>query len=87
MVKVLNDCSGCETCGHCGLQHIPHLYCDACGEEVFGSDKLFQFPGLGDDAWICSDCLEEYIESMVISASAETLLQEWDEDTEEWDDA
>lgn len=51
MIRIENECVGCETClPFCSLEKVPRLYCDKCGQEV---DRLFEVNG---EQW-CEDCI------------------------------
>ena len=49
MVKIENDCVGCDYCKNCGRDRTPHYYCDECGEE----ETLYQYEGKE----LCEYCL------------------------------
>ena len=41
----------------CPHRHVPHFYCDECGEE-FDPDELYVIDG----RWYCEDCLKEILQ-------------------------
>lgn len=56
MVKIENDCvgpcpQGCMGFG-CPNRHVPHFYCDECGDEV-SPEELYEY----DDEQLCDRCL------------------------------
>ena len=59
MVVIENDCVGCAdvigTClgPDCPNRHVPHYYCDKCGEE----EDLYEFEG----EELCIDCIEKML--------------------------
>lgn len=61
MLKIENDCCGCNTdrfpCrgNDCPLRHVPHYYCDNCGEEV---GTLYHH----EEKELCADCVLETLE-------------------------
>ena len=76
MVKIENDCCCCERCGNCGAKRVPHVYCDGCGAEVSGDEKLIRFKkssGL-DDSWMCKECFNKVIDSLTFTVKVSTLL-------------
>lgn len=53
-----------------------HYYCDTCGEEVSGDEKLIRFQkssGL-DDSWMCEECFNKVIDSLTFTIKVSTLL-------------
>lgn len=55
MVKIENECVGCDTyCINCGAKSVPHYYCDDCGDEV----TLYDF----DDKELCIRCVEKRLD-------------------------
>lgn len=55
VIKYEDECVGpCpQGCIHCGRKHIPHFFCDECGEE-YDPEELYDNGG-GD--FICRDCI------------------------------
>ena len=57
-----NDCCGCAVPAYpcrgdgCPLRHVPHYYCDDCGNET----KLYEFEG----EQLCIKCVENRLESV-----------------------
>jgi len=56
MIKYQNDCVGCPDgvpcMGRaCPYRHVPHFYCDECGDEA---DELREFD---DGRQLCNSCL------------------------------
>lgn len=49
MIRLENDCVGCEYCKTCGRNIVAHHYCDECGDEC----ELYHY----DDKELCSHCL------------------------------
>lgn len=76
MVKLENDCSCCERCGNCGLRKQPHLYCDSCGNET---NTLFKLQGV-ETEYLCNDCLQEYIQSIMQTFTVEDFIEENESD-------
>lgn len=64
MQMTVSDCNNCDTCIGCGLNHAKHFYCDGCGMEMSGSEKVYHVSGY-DDRWLCVDCKDELIEQIV----------------------
>lgn len=63
MVRYENDCSNCAVEGYpCtgAHKHVPHLYCDKCGEEV---DFAYDIDG----DHICEGCLPEMFPTVEVS--------------------
>lgn len=56
MVKIENDCVGCDYCKCCGRDRVKHYYCDDCGEE----DVLYQY----EDKELCEYCLVKQFEKV-----------------------
>lgn len=58
MIKIENDCVGpCpQGCINCGRKHVPHYYCDACGEET-DPDELHENSVSGGH--ICIHCITD----------------------------
>jgi len=58
MIRIENDCCDCAVPGYpclgsiCSLRHVPHCYCDMCGEEISEFD-------INEDYHLCEDCKEE----------------------------
>ena len=58
MIRFENECCSCAVPGYpcrgssCSLRHVPHYYCDDCGEDV---EVLYEFGGRE----LCIDCIEE----------------------------
>lgn len=59
MIVYENECCGCAVPSYpclgdsCKNRHVPHYYCDKCGQEF---DELYDFDG---DAQLCAECLLE----------------------------
>ena len=55
MVKIENQCVGCERCmrSSCPNRNVEVYYCDKCGEEISGD--VYEVDG--DD--LCEHCLHE----------------------------
>lgn len=55
MIRYENECCDCATGAYpcmgnqCPNLHVPHYYCDECGEE----DTLYEYDGRE----LCADCL------------------------------
>lgn len=47
----------------------------ANGAEVSGDSKLIRIVG-NDDAWLCEDCLAEWVESVTVTTYAADLVRE-----------
>lgn len=61
MVRIFNECRGCDTDGnyrcrgeHCSYRHVERFFCDACGVE----DKLYYYDG----KQLCIECVESELE-------------------------
>ena len=57
MVRYKDECVCCGLpCygNSCPNRNVPHVYCDVCGEEMYGDDI-----NLEDDYHICDDCRQE----------------------------
>lgn len=53
MIQFEDECVGCpQGCISCGRKHVPHFYCDNCGEEI-DLDDLYK----DDDEMLCRDCI------------------------------
>ena len=56
MIKYEDECVGCVSIGlpclgsGCPNLHVPHTYCDECGEEA----RLYEYDG----EELCIDCIE-----------------------------
>lgn len=56
MIKYENECVGCTSLGlpcigaSCDKIHVPHSYCDKCGEE----EELYHYNGMH----MCMDCIK-----------------------------
>lgn len=52
-----DECVDCQTfCMNCGRKHVPHYYCDECGDEG-DLDELYAFEGWDDVKMLCRYCL------------------------------
>ena len=49
MIRIENDCVGCERCIGCGRNRTKHYYCDKCKNE----EDLYYFEG----EELCIDCI------------------------------
>lgn len=63
-IEYENECVGCPTemgCmgDNCPNRHVPHLYCDDCGEEY---EELYDYEG----EQLCQKCLLERFEKVRI---------------------
>lgn len=61
MIIYENECVGCDLpClrSSCSLTHVPHYYCDICGDELSQEDIYNK----DDDYIICNDCHEKELE-------------------------
>lgn len=64
MKRVENECMGCATESYpcigdtCQYRHVPHYYCDNCGDEV-ERDELFKWNGQD----YCIECIHNDIDS------------------------
>lgn len=60
MVVYENECCDCAVPGYpcrgsaCPLRHVPHYYCDECGDET----ELYEYDG----EQLCIDCIEKRLE-------------------------
>jgi len=58
MIIYENECVGCDLpClgSSCSLTHVPHYYCDICGDELVETEIAYR-----DDDYIeCINCHEE----------------------------
>ena len=58
MIVYENECVGCDLpClgSGCSLTHVPHYYCDICGDELVETEIAYH-----DDDYIeCINCHEE----------------------------
>lgn len=72
MIRIENDCVGCEQCRMCGARKSPHMYCDRCGEEP---DELY----IVESEHICIDCLPSMF-STITREEVEEILEEEDID-------
>jgi ribosomal protein L32 len=53
MIRYEDDCVGCpQGCINCGRRHMPHLYCDECGDEI-SADDMYKV----DDKMLCRECV------------------------------
>ena len=63
MIKYENECYGCATESYpclgsaCYNRHVPHFYCDKCGEDV---EELYKVDG----EELCEDCLKNNFEKV-----------------------
>lgn len=63
MIKVTNDCVECASSlypcigDRCELLHVPHYYCDRCGNEV-DEGRLYYY----DREELCEDCILDDLE-------------------------
>lgn len=72
MIRIEDDCCGCpaEMCSaFCSKQHVPHFYCDCCGEE-YSYDELRKVK----DEDVCLDC---YVEQ-AMNKAAEDAEKAWE---------
>ena len=61
MIKIENQCVGCETCQpYCTKREVKVLICDDCGDEV---QELYY--GL-DGQEVCNVCLKHHVDKVVI---------------------
>lgn len=52
MIQYENECIDCPTfCMDCGRKHVPHFFCDKCGEE-FQPEALYDVEG----EMLCGEC-------------------------------
>ena len=69
MIQYLNECCDCAAPGYpcqgdsCPRRHVPHLFCDHCGQEV---NELFHVDG----EQVCEDCAQEAEENASLSRGA-----------------
>ena len=57
MMRMENDCVGCETCRNCGRREdYPVWYCDDCGEPT----ALYHF----DEEELCLECVGKRLEKV-----------------------
>ena len=57
MIKVGNDCVGCETCFNCGRRNDYHYHaCDDCGS----TEQLYKHDGKE----LCQECLLKYFDEV-----------------------
>lgn len=73
MKMIAAAASGAETAVQ---KRVPHVYCDGCGAEVSGDEKLIRFKkssGL-DDSWMCKECFNKVIDSLTFTVKVSTLL-------------
>lgn len=60
-VKITNECCGCAVPGYpcegssCYLLHVPHYYCDECGDEV---ETLYHY----ENEQLCEYCVLKRLE-------------------------
>lgn len=65
MVKYENECCGCAVPAYpcmgdaCPNRHVPHYYCDKCGEELY--EEAYEVDG--ED--LCEDCLKEMFKKVI----------------------
>lgn len=57
MVRIENNCVGCERCYHCGRDHVKAYICDKCGNYV-DSDELYDT----DAGELCKACMLQMFE-------------------------
>ena len=63
MTKYENECCGCATESYpclgsaCPNRHVPHFYCDKCGEDV---EELYKVDG----EELCEECLKDNFEKV-----------------------
>lgn len=65
MLKYENDCVNCALpCIDCGRKHVPHMYCDSCGEET---DVLYHMiDSAHDNQYICKECRDSLFEVITL---------------------
>lgn len=65
MLKYENDCVNCALpCIDCGRKHVPHMYCDSCGEET---DVLYHMiDSAYDSQYICKECRDSLFEVITL---------------------
>lgn len=62
MVEYTNECCGCAVPGYpclgnsCSLRHVPHYYCDICGDEIEGDPHIY------DGVDMCEKCYRKEVE-------------------------
>lgn len=62
MIVYENECCDCAVPGYpclgnaCSLTHVPHIYCDECGEEIYDDEHGYE---LSDNYHLCSKCDDE----------------------------
>ena len=63
VIKYENECCGCATESYpclgsaCPNRHVPHFYCDKCGEDV---EELYKVDG----EELCEECLKDNFEKV-----------------------
>lgn len=73
MVKYENECVGCDlpcAYGACSYYHVPHYFCDRCGEETH---KLYDFDGEQFCYWCVDETIEEFWDSFDLEEKAKMI--------------
>lgn len=61
MVQFENECCDCAVPGYpcrgntCSRRHVPHYYCDICGDEIEGDVYVY------DGCDMCADCYRKEV--------------------------
>ena len=57
MITYENECVDCPTyCIDCGRKHVPHYFCDECGDEC-DPDELYAYETKFKPLMLCRYCL------------------------------
>jgi hypothetical protein len=61
MIKIENQCVGCETCmPYCSKREVKVLICDDCGDEC---QELYYGT---DGQEVCNVCLKHHVDKVVV---------------------
>lgn len=62
MIKYEDECVDCpQGCINCGRKHVPHYFCDDCGEE-YQPEELYTHPDTEDV--YCKNCILSKLETL-----------------------
>ena len=65
MIIYKDECCDCAVPGYpclgdaCSNRHVPHIYCDKCGEEIYYDEHGFD---TSEEVHFCANCDEDYID-------------------------